>query len=428
MDTIGVIQCSILILLLFLSAFFSSAETALSTVTKVRMKALEEDGNKKARLVIRILDQYSKMISAILIGNNIVNIVASALTTTLAMNKFGISVGIATGLLTITILLAGEIIPKTWARINAEKICLSYCRVIYAFMVMLTPIIFLVDKVALLFLKLLRVDPAKKMSIMTETELKTYVDVSHEDGVIESEEREMIYNVFKFSDALAKDIMIPRINMVTVNLQADYEQIMGIFRESMYTRLPVYQDGKDNIVGIINIKDFILTTSKEAFEISQILRDAHYTYEYKKSADLMFEMLEKAHNVTFVLDEYGDCVGMITLEDLLEEIVGEIRDEYDADEEELIQKISENSYLVEGSMKLDDVNDVLNIDLSSNDYDSIGGILIEALERLPKDGEEVVLENQIRLMVKGIDQNRILHVLVTLPVKENSETLENKEA
>jgi CBS domain containing-hemolysin-like protein len=397
-------------------------------VTKVRMKALEEDGNKKARLVIRILDQYSKMISAILIGNNIVNIVASALTTTLAMNKFGISVGIATGLLTITILLAGEIIPKTWARINAEKICLSYCRVIYAFMVMLTPIIFLVDKVALLFLKLLRVDPAKKMSIMTETELKTYVDVSHEDGVIESEEREMIYNVFKFSDALAKDIMIPRINMVTVNLQADYEQIMGIFRESMYTRLPVYQDGKDNIVGIINIKDFILTTSKEAFEISQILRDAHYTYEYKKSADLMFEMLEKAHNVTFVLDEYGDCVGMITLEDLLEEIVGEIRDEYDADEEELIQKISENSYLVEGSMKLDDVNDVLNIDLSSNDYDSIGGILIEALERLPKDGEEVVLENQIRLMVKGIDQNRILHVLVTLPVKENSETLENKEA
>ncbi|MDR0948234.1 MAG: CNNM domain-containing protein, partial [Lachnospiraceae bacterium] len=262
MDTTGVIQSIILVILLILSAFFSSAETAFSTVNKIRMKALEEEGNKRARSVIRILDRYSKMISAILIGNNIVNIAASALATTMAM-QIHLSVGIATGILTIVILLAGEILPKTWARINAERLSLSYCGVIYAFMQALTPLIFVVDKLAALFLKLLRIDPHKKMNTMTETELKTYVDVSHEDGVIETEEREMIYNVFDFSDALAKDLMIPRINMVTVNVDADYETVMDIFRDSMYTRLPVYQDGKDNIVGILNIKDFILTASKE---------------------------------------------------------------------------------------------------------------------------------------------------------------------
>jgi CBS domain containing-hemolysin-like protein len=241
------------------------------------------------------------------------------------------------------------------------------------------------------------------------------VDVSHEDGVIESEEREMIYNVFDFSDALAKDIMIPRINMVTVDVDATYDIVMDIFRESMYTRLPVYQDGKDNIIGLINIKDFILHANQENFSIQSILRSAHYTYEYKKSADLMLEMKQKTTNVAFVLNEYGDCVGMITLEDLLEEIVGEIRDEYDADEDEFIKKIDDRTYLVEGSMKLDDVNDALHLDLSSEDYDSIGGILIEYLDRLPEDGEEVTLEGGITLKVQGIDQNRIARVRLTLP-------------
>lgn len=414
MDTSGVIQLIILAILLFLSAFFSSAETALSTVNRVRMRALEEEGNKSAARVNKILDQYSKMISTILIGNNIVNLSASALATTLAL-QISVPVGIATGILTILVLLCGEIVPKTWANLYSEKLSLLYSGIIYGLMNLLTPVIFIVDKVANVMLRLMHVDPNKKSNPMTETELKTYVDVSHEDGVIESEEREIIYNVFDFSDALAKDIMIPRINMVTVDVEDSYEEILEVFRESMYTRLPVYQEDKDNIIGLINIKDFILTKDNSSFKVQNILRNAHYTYEFKKIADLMYELREKTMNVAFVLNEYGATVGMITLEDLLEEIVGEIRDEYDEDEEEFIQEVEDNVYLVEGSMKLDDINDTLDTDLDSEDYDSIGGIIIEQLDRLPEDGEEVTLDNGTRLKVQGIDQNRIIKVLMTLP-------------
>lgn len=413
MDAPGVIQLLFLITLIFLSAFFSSAETALSTVNRVRMRTLEDEGDKRAARVNKILEKYSKMLSAILIGNNVVNLSASALATTLAM-RISFPVGIATGILTIVVLLCGEILPKTWAMHSSEKLSLAYSGIIYVLMQILTPVIFLVDKIANAILHLLHVDPNKKVS-MTEADLRTYVEVGHEDGVIESEEREMIYNVFDFSDALAKDIMIPRINMVTVDVADTYEEVLSVFRESMYTRLPVYQDDKDNIIGVINIKDFILTENPKTFRVKDILRDAHYTYEYKKVADLLIEIREKTTNVTFVLNEYGATVGMITLEDLLEEIVGEIRDEYDADEAELIQKKGERSWLVEGSMKLDDINDELGTDLDSEDYDSISGIIIENLDRLPEDNEEVTLDNGIHLKVQGIDQNRIKKVLITLP-------------
>ena len=432
MDTSGVIQLVSIVILIFLSGFFSSAETALSTVNRVRMRTLEEEGSKRAARVNKVLDNYSKMISTILIGNNIVNLTASSLATTLAM-RINLAVGIATGVLTIVVLLCGEIVPKTWAILYSEKLALTYCNVIYFLMQVLTPVIFIVDLLSHGIMKLLHIDPNKKASTMTESELKTYVDVSHEDGVIESEERKLIYNVFDFSDAHAKDIMIPRINMVTVSLDATYDDVLAVFRDSMYTRLPVYEDDKDNIIGLINIKDFILTEDQSAFHVGNILRDAYYTYEYKKIADLMYEMREKTTNVSFVLNEYGATVGMITLEDLLEEIVGEIRDEYDEDEEELIQKMSEDTYLVEGSMKLDDINDVLGTNLTSEDYDSIGGLIIDCLDRLPEDGEEVTLENGIHLKVQEIDQNRIIKVLMTIPepneehVEHSSETSENHE-
>lgn len=417
MDASGVIQLVFLAVLILLSAFFSSAETALSTVNRVRIRTLAEEGNKRAIKVNRVLEKYSKMLSTILIGNNIVNLSASALATTLAI-QISLPVGIATGILTVVVLLCGEIIPKTWAMTSSEKISLTYCNIIYGLMQLLTPVIFVVDKLANGILFLLHIDPNKKANAMTEAELRTYVDVSHEDGVIESEEREMIYNVFDFSDAQAKDIMIPRINMVTVSIDDNYQDVLAVFRESMYTRLPVYQDDNDNIVGFINIKDFILTENEADFSIKNIIRNAHYTYEFKKVADLLYELREKTTSVTFVLNEYGATVGMITLEDLLEEIVGEIRDEYDEDEAELIQEVGERTWLVEGSMKLDDINHELGTSLDSEDYDSIGGLIIECLDRLPEDNEEVTLPNGIHLKVQGIDQNRIVKVLMTLPEEE----------
>ena len=424
-DASGVIQIISLLILIILSAFFSSAETAFSTVSRVKMRSLEEDGDKRAIKVNRILDNYSKMISTILIGNNIVNISASALATTLAI-RINLVVGIATGILTIVILLFGEIIPKTWAKLYNERIALSYSGIVYPLMHILTPVIVITDFLSKIIMKLLGIDPTKKISTMTESELKTYVDVSHEDGVIESEEREMIYNVFDFSDTVARDIMLPRINMVTINVDDPYAKVLAIFRQSMYTRLPVYQEAKENIIGFVNVKDFILVTNQNNFSVRSIMRDAHYTYEFKKTADLMLEMREKSINMTFVLNEYGATVGMITLEDLLEEIVGEIRDEYDADEAENIIETGERTYLVKGSMKLDDINDALGTELDSEDYDSIGGIIIESLDRLPENGEEVELENGIQLKVMTITQNRIINVQMILP--EEKEITDSEEA
>ena len=423
-----VIELIILFILIVLSAFFSSAETALTAANKVRLRSLEEEGNKRAARVNKLLDHNSKMLSAILIGNNVVNLSASALAATMAM-RISLAGSIATFVLTLIILIFGEVIPKTWAMHFADRLALAYGGVIYALTTVLTPLIFLIDKISGLVLFLFHVDPNEKTSTMTENELKTYVDVSHEDGVIESEEREIIYNVFEFSDALAKDIMIPKVNMVTVNVNDNYHEVLSVFRKHMYTRLPVYEEDKDNIIGLINIKDFILTDDPEHFQIRNILREAHFTYEYKKISDLLYEIREKTTSVTFVVNEYGVTVGMITLEDLLEEIVGEIRDEYDQDEVEKIKKIDDRNYLIEGSMNLDDVNDALGISLASEEYDSIGGILIEHLDDLPEDGESVTLEDGTVLKVQGLDQNRIVKVLLTLPeptetkaAEENAET------
>ncbi len=430
MDTTGVIQLVTILVLVGLSAFFSSAETAFTTVNRVRMKALADEGNSRASAVLTVLDHYSKMLSTILIGNNIVNLTASSLTTILASKVFGsYAVGIATGILTLTILIFGEIIPKNTAMIYSDKISLIYAKIILFLMKIFTPVVFIIDRLSMGISRLLHIDMSKKGSVMTENELKTYVDVSHEDGVIESEEREIIYNIFDFSDAVAKDIMIPRIDMVSIGLDMGYEEVLNIFKEYMYTRLPVYENDKDNIVGLINIKDFILLSDKEHFQVKDILREAYYTYEYKKTADLMIEMREITANVAFVLNEYGATVGMITLEDLLEEIVGEIRDEYDADEEELIQQIDGHTYLVEGGMKLDDINDALDISLHSEDYDSIGGLIIEHLDRLPKADETIITEDGITLQVKEINQNRIKKVSMTLPEEtgEDSDTGASEE-
>lgn len=426
MDTDGVMQLIALIILVLLSAFFSSAETSLTTVNRVRLKALAEEGNRRAKTALEVLDKYGKMLSAILIGNNIVNLSASALATTLAIH-IHFTVGIATAILTVVILIFGEIVPKNMAMINSEKMALLYASMISGLMKLLTPLIFVIDSLAKGIMKLFRVDADKKTA-MTENELRTYVEVGHEDGVIESEEREMIYNVFDFGDAVAKDVMIPRIDMVTVDKEATYEEVMEVFKDCMYTRIPVFEEDKDNIIGLINIKDFILVEDKAKFKISDILRQAYYTYEFKKTADLLVEMRQKCFNVAFVLNEYGGTAGMITLEDLLEEIVGEIRDEYDSDEEQLIQKMQDRTYLVEGSMKLSDINDELGTDLQSEDYDSIGGLIIEHLDRVPEDGAQIVTDQGIRLQVQGVSQNRILKVIMELPEEKAPEDNAEKDS
>lgn len=420
MDSSDAIQLLTLVILLGLSAFFSSAETALTTVNRIRIRNLAEAGDSRAITLTKVIDDQSKMLSAILIGNNIVNLSASSLTTTLALrlwdNKM---VGVATGVLTLLILVFGEITPKTLATLSAETLSLRCAKIIYVLMVALTPVIFVVNRLSLGFLLLLHIDPNKKREAITEDELRTIVEVSHEEGVIESEEKKMINNVFDFGDSLAKDIMVPRIDMVFVNVEASYDELIEIFREEKYTRIPVYEETTDNVIGIINMKDFILLDDHENFSIRNYLRQPLYTYEFKKTAELMIEMRQTFNNIVIVLDEYGATAGLITLEDMLEEIVGEIRDEYDEDEEDSLVEVEPLQYLVEGSMKLDDLNDSLGLELESEDYDSIGGLVIGLLDHLPDEGEEVTHKG-VRLIVETVDKNRIDRIRMFLPEQEEA--------
>ena len=406
METSDILQLVILVLLLSASAFFSSAETALMTSNKLRIRNLAENGDKRAEKVLEITANTDKMLSAILIGNNIVNLSASALSTTLTLKMFGSSlVGIATGILTFLILVFGEITPKNVASKNAENIALKYIGIISVLVVILTPVIYVVNKVAGIVISLF-VKNNDDNNMVTEDELRAMVEVSHEDGVIEKEEKKMIVNVVDFGDTVAGDIMLPRVDMVMVFVESSYEEILKIFREERYTRIPVYEESPDNVIGILNVKDFLLIEDKENFSVKEHLREPLYTYEYKKTSSLMVDMRKTGANIVIVLDEYGTTVGLITLEDMLEEIVGEIRDEFDADEDEGITKISETEYLIDGSTNLDDVNDRIGLELSSEEYESIGGIIMEKLGRLPVEGEVITFDNII-LTVKKMDHARI---------------------
>ena len=421
MDPSDAIQIIFLIVLIMLSAFFSSSETALTTVSSVRIRTLVEEGNKRAAILEKVVENKGKMLSAILIGNNVVNLSASALTTSFMINTFGNAyVGLGTGIITLLILIFGEISPKTMATVKAEKIALRFCGIVNVLMKILTPVIFIVNFLANSFIRLTGTDPTAKTETITENELRTIVDVSHEEGVIESEERWMINNVVDFGDAQAKDIMVPRIDMVLASEDVTYDELMEIFRENMFTRVPVYRDTTDNIIGIINMKDLLFYKQENPFRIHDYLREAYFTYEFKKTSELFMEMRQNSVSLAIVLDEYGATAGLITLEDLLEEIVGEIRDEYDEDELKSIQAISEREYRVEGSLKLDDLNEALGLSLSSEDYDSVGGLIIGVLDHVPTAGESITKDG-IRFVVEAMDKNRIAWVKMYLPEPSDEE-------
>ena len=429
MESSDAIQLLVILILVALSAFFSSSETALTTVNKIRMRTLADAGDTRAAMVLKVTGNPCKMLSAILIGNNIVNMYASSLTTLLSSKLFGNeAVGAATGVITFLILIFGEITPKTSATISSERMSLRCAGVIFVLMTVLTPVIFVINKVSMLVLQLLGVDPNKKSESITEDELRTIVEVSHEEGVIKTEEKKMINNVFDFGDSVAKDVMVPRIDMAFVDVNATYSELIEIFREEKYTRFPVYEDTTDNVIGILNIKDILLAGEKEGFSVRDYLRAPYYTYEFKKVSELMVEMKKANVNIIIVLDEYGATAGLITLEDMLEEIVGEIRDEYDEDEENELVEVAPNEYVVEGSMKLDDLNDRLELKLESEDYDSLGGLVIGLLDHLPEEGEDVVFDN-VRLVVDRVEKNRIdrIHMYILNPVQAVSARLKEEE-
>ena len=419
------IQLVVLVVLLALSAFFSSAETALTTVNRLRVRALVDEGDSRAIILSKVIDDPGKLLSAILIGNNIVNISASSIATLLATRFFGnAGAGIATGAMTLLVLIFGEVTPKTMASLKAEKIALGYAKTVYTLMFLLTPLIFILDFLSGSLLRLMGVDPDKRDDSVTEEDLRTIVEAGHEDGVLEPEEHKMINNVFDFGDHQAKDIMVPRVDMCFLSIDASYEDFVNIYREEKFTRIPVYEETRDNVIGILNVKDLILFDKSQEFHVKDFLREAYYTYEFKNTSELLMEMRKNSISIAIVLDEYGATAGLVTLEDLLEEIVGDIRDEFDEAEAEEVQQLAEREYLVEGACKLEDLNDMIGLGIESEDYDSIGGIVIEALQHLPGEGEEVTTENGTRLVVEKIDKNRIEKVHIYLPETEHT-LLEN---
>ncbi|KYH28244.1 MULTISPECIES: HlyC/CorC family transporter [Clostridium] len=408
MDSDSTWQLIILLILLCSSAFFSASETALMSLSKIRIRHMVDEKVKGAQLVSKLVENPGKLLSAILIGNNVVNIGASALATSIAIDYFGEKgVGIATAMMTILVLIFGEITPKSIAARNSESISLKVSGIINIITTILNPITIIFNYLTNGIVRLLGGKVEMGKPYITEEELKTMVDVSHEEGVLEVEEKQMIYNVFEFGDSQVKDVMVPRTDMVAIEVSSTYEEIMDVFKREQFSRLPIYKETTDNIIGILHVKSLVFfDNSKEKFDINKYMIKPYFTYEYKPTTELFDEMRKNRVAMTVVLDEYGGTAGIVTMEDLVEEIVGDIEDEYDNEEHDEIQVIKEDEYIVDGSAKIELVNEMIGTNIESEDFDSIGGYVIGEIGGFPKKGETIECGN-IKFIIEDIDKNRI---------------------
>ena len=407
-STENILQIGLLVVLLLGSGFFSASETSLMSLSKIRIRYMEDEGVKGAKLVGSLIEKSSDLLSSILVGNNIVNIAATSVSTSLFISIFGDGgVAIATAVMTVLVLVFGEITPKTIAANSPEKVAVVVSKPISIIMKITKPIVWVFNLLTGIIFKIMGIDNDGVKPFITEEELKAMVNVSHEEGVLEMEEREIINNVFQFGDMQAKEAMIQRLDMVAIDIEDSYDEIIELFKSEKLSRLPVYQESIDDIVGILNIKDIIFLSDEEIenFDIKDYVREAFFTYEFKKITQLLEEMKKEKTQMAIVVDEYGGTAGLLTIEDLVEVIVGDIDDEYDEEEEEIV-KINDNEYLVEGSTKISDVNEQLGINLESEEFDSIGGFIIGYLKRIPEENEIIEFED-VKFKVESIDKNRI---------------------
>lgn len=398
-------------LLLFLiccSAFFSASETALASLSRIRLRNMVDEHVKNADLIMKLLEDPNRLLSSILVGNNLVNNGASALTTALVIQMFhgntGNGAGIATIIITIIILIFGEITPKTIAAQKAEKVALIVVKIIAGCVFIFRPVVAVLNVVTGALIRLCGCDPDERSPLITEAELKTIVNVSHEEGVLESDERTMINNVFDFGDSKARDVMTPRTDIVAVPLDVTYAEYVRLVQEEGFSRMPVYGEDLDDIVGILYVKDVFFLNEAD-FSAEKFMREPFFTYESKPLDELLAELKNSRLAVAVVLDEYGGTSGMITTEDIVEEIVGEIEDEYD-DEEEEIEVIKDNEFVVDGSTRLEDFNGMVGTELESEEVDTIAGYILLLLGNFPESGQEIETEG-LRIIVEEMDKNRI---------------------
>ncbi|HHY06652.1 MAG TPA: HlyC/CorC family transporter [Clostridia bacterium] len=408
MSQVQVFQLIILFVLLLLSAIFSASETAIFSANKVKIRHLAEEGNRQAVMTRRLLEQPGKSISTILIGNNVVNIGATALATVLAISFFGSSgAGIATIIMSVLILVFGEITPKTLASRRAEDFALRMSHYIYGLGKILSPFIYVFNVFTNTLLRLLDASHKEKHFI-TEEELRMLVNVGEEEGFIDEDEREMIDSIFEFDDTLVREVMVPRIDIDAIDVEETLENTIKLVLKAGRSRIPVYEQSVDNIIGVIYAKDLLqifFEPHREKIKLKEIMRPAYYVPESKKVRDLFAELRKEKVHMAIVLDEYGGTAGLVTIEDAIEEIVGDIQDEYDR-EEKAIEKLSDGSFLVDARTPIYEINEVIGIALPDDEFETISGYVFHNLGRLPVEGQ-IIKVNDLEIKIEQITGRRI---------------------
>ena len=411
MDSSSVSQIIALVFLVAMSAVFSSSETAITSVSKIKVRQLDQKDNKNAHLLKKLHDNMQTTISTILIGNNIVNIAASSIATILFTNIFHQNGAlISTVVMTVFVLIFGEVLPKTIAQYKNKSLALKFSRFIYFLTLVFKPIVKVLNILTRLVIKLF-IGEDEDSSTLTEEELKTLVEVSEEEGVLKNQETEIMINALELKETLAVDIMTPRTSMASVDIEDAESDLKEIIKNITYSRIPVYEGSIDDIIGVLHIKELAhkIIEDDRDFKVRDILKPAFYAYEYIPVVDLFKQMRTKNISISIIIDEYGGTSGIVTMEDILEELVGEIDDEYDHEKE--VTKLSDNEYLVDPEMRIDEVNERFDLDIQSDKFDSIGGFVIELLDRMPKSKDEVEFEN-LKFVVVNVDKRKITQLMI----------------
>ncbi len=417
----------VLVLMIMLSFMFSASETALLSVNKIKLRNMVDEGVKGAKRVEILVDKQKEVLTTLLIANNIINISASAIATSVAVKYSDVlpsAVFWTTAILTGLILLFGEVIPKNVAAKYAEIIMILFHPLISGALKVLRPFEIVLNFVSKLIMKLFRIDMDKKVELITEDELKTMVNVSHEEGILEVHESKMINNIFEFVDQEAQDIMTPRVNIVAISVNSTFEEVVKVYDEERFSRLPIYDGDIDNIIGLIYIKDIAFCDDKENFDIRDYIREHYVAYETKKIYELFKIMKQNRISVAIVLDEYGATAGMVTMQDIIEEIFGEVNDEDDIEEDDEIQQLNENEFLVSGILRINDLNDEIGTEITSEDYETIGGYVIGLVGDLPQENDEIISEEfNLKFNIELIDKNRIEKMRLTILDTEVDENI-----
>ncbi|HBY57981.1 MAG TPA: hemolysin [Candidatus Atribacteria bacterium] len=420
----------ILLGFLILSAFFSSSETALFSLNKLQLKKMQqkEGENRQVKSIIKLLDDPQRTLITILTGNMFVNVAASSLATYLAIQLFGdIGTSIATGVMIFLILVFGEIVPKSLAVANDEKISRKVAKPIDIIASIILPLIKLFKIIINLLFYSLGKKIAKRKKEITEDDLISLIDAGKDEGVLEEEEKEMIRNIFEFGDTTVKEVMVPRVDIACIPSDTKLDSVLRLIKKVGHSRIPVYEGTIDNIIGILYAKDLLAVyerwyKTKEKFDLKKILRKAYFVPENKKIDDLLDIFQRDRIQIAIVIDEYGGTAGLITLEDVVEEIVGEIIDEYDK-ETKLYEIIDNNTMIVDGMIDIDKINELLNIEIPENDFETLGGFIYDLMGRVPRKGEKIEYQH-LQMTIEQVVKNRIKRVKI---IKKYTESQENKK-